>query len=261
TPVAVHLERERADRDEQPEQQRRVDGDRRREHEHRYDGGADDERGREEVVRGLVDPDREDEEAERSEHHDRGKACELQHAPGELEHVARRVHRHEGDDGDRRHERRERDGPHDRETLADAECDQRRDAKKGDDLDHASRAALWLTIRNAPASATTTWSQASSSVSASCGPGTRRTRSCVPVSMSSAPSEPRTAPRAVSRIAMPEDRSQNAATSVVTPLGSAPRRFVLISSPVSGRRNTKAAAVVAAATTVAIHSRHPGSSP
>jgi len=58
----MHLEGERADRHEQRQQQRGIDRDRRCQHQHGKHGGRDHERGREEVVRRLVHPDREDEE-------------------------------------------------------------------------------------------------------------------------------------------------------------------------------------------------------
>ena len=60
--IAMHLERERADGDEQSEQQRGVDRDRRREDQDREHGRGDRERGGKEVVRRLVHPHREHQE-------------------------------------------------------------------------------------------------------------------------------------------------------------------------------------------------------
>jgi hypothetical protein len=81
------------------------------------------------------------------------------------------------------------------------------------------------------------------------------------VIMRSAPSDIRTALRAVSRIAMPEESSQKAATWTVTPAVSAPRSGRTGASPVTVRNDAKAAGVAAAATTVAAQRRQPGSSP
>src|SRR2546430_17004263 len=76
-----------------------------------------------------------------------------------------------------------------------------------------------------------------------------------------APSDPRTGVRAVTRIATPEEISQNAATWAVTPLGSSPTSGTLTLSLEAVRSVAKQAAVAAAATIVPTQRRHPGSPP
>src|SRR6185503_14048535 len=228
--VAMDVEGERADGDQQREEQRDVDRDRRLEREDREDRGCGGERGGEEVVGRFVQPYREHDERERAEEGDRRHAREGRETQLEAEHLRGRVDRHGREVPDGHRQRRERDRAGKLEPLAEREDAERRDTEERDRRDQGSRTARSLTMRNAPASATTTCSHARSSVYASCGPGTRATSSCVPVSMSSAPSDPRTAPRAVSRIAIPDDSSQNAAASWVTPLGSSPMRLMCTSS-------------------------------
>ena len=79
--------------------------------------------------------------------------------------------------------------------------------------------------------------------------------------MRSAPSDPRTGVCAVTRIATPDEMSQNAATWAVTPLGSSPMSGTVTVSLDAVRSVAKHAAVAAAATIVASQSRQPGSSP
>src|SRR5258706_3399001 len=259
--VAVHLEGERADRYEEREQQRGVDRDGRGEREDGEDRGGGREGGGEEVVRRFVHPHREDEQGEGAEQHGAAELREGREPQLKAEDLGRVA----DVDGDEERDRRQKDRDGERRgdlyALADREGDERTDTEEHDRERHVSRTARSLRIRKAPASATTTWSQAKSSVNANCGPGMSCTSSSVPVSISRAPSEPRTAPRAVRRMAMPDDSSQNAAASCVTPLGSSPRTVMRTSSFDVVRRNANAAAVVAAATIVASPRRQPGSSP
>src|SRR5439155_19595153 len=110
-----------------------------------------------------------------------------------------------------------------------------------------SRTTRSFTIRNPPASAMTTSIQPSTSERPSCGTVRRRTRSSTPVIMRIAPSDPRTGLRAVTRIATPEEMSQNAATWAVTPLGSSPISGTVTVSLEAVRSVAKHAAVAAAA--------------
>src|SRR2546430_3846785 len=181
----------------------------------------------------------------------------------EVEQGAGRVDRIQKDKGEGHDDRGERERSDDVESLPQHERSARRDREQDRRCRDVqfSRTTRSFTIRNPPASAMTTSTQPSKSESPSCGTVRRRTRSSTPVIMRIAPSDPRTGARAVTRIATPEEISQNAATCAVTPLGSSPMSGTLTVSLDAVRSVAKHAAVAAAATIVASQSRHPGSSP
>src|SRR5919201_1476290 len=264
TPIALDLEGERAHRYEQSEHEQAEDGERRGNDEDTQRGRADGERGGEEVVRGLVEPDIEHEQEQRGQDHQRRELTERRDAEVEIEERAGGVRRDVEDKAHRRRDRDERERRHDHQPLAKGERETCRDAeqqrRRGDD-GHASRTARSLTMRNAPTSATTTSSQPRRTLRPSWGASRSLMRSSTPVIISSAPSDPRTGVRAVTRIATPDEMSQKLATWAVTPLGSSPTSGTTGVSALAVRSVAKHAAVAAAATIVASQSRHPGSSP